>query len=201
MQAPCEENGLVDGVIMWQATGVEGGHDDRAPAWDEDSRRASLRRLAIGAQVTNLPHKLPLVRNKSRRILVKQVMKTLICLLLLTGLTLSAGELAGKWSGKFDITTADGEPKPDSAVMNLKVDGTKVTGTAGPNEDQQWTIRNGKLEAGKLTFDVVLEGNGDDKGTLVFDLVFDGETIRGSAVGTSPGGEKMSAKVDLKRVS
>src|ERR1039458_4142307 len=31
VQAPCEENGLVDGVIMWQATGVEGGHDDRVP--------------------------------------------------------------------------------------------------------------------------------------------------------------------------
>ena len=129
-------------------------------------------------------------------------MKTLICLLLLTGLTLSAADLAGKWSGKFDITTADGETKPDSAVMSLKVDGTKVTGTAGPNEDQQWTIRNGKLEAGKLTFDVVMEGdNGDDKGSLVFDLVFDGETIRGSASGTGDNGEKMSAKVDLKRAS
>ena len=94
-------------------------------------------------------------------------MKTLICLLLLTGLTLSAGELTGKWSGKFDITSPDGEVKPDSAVMNLKVDGTKVTGTAGPNEDQQWTIRNGKLEAGKLTFDVVPEGD-EDKGALRF---------------------------------
>jgi len=128
-------------------------------------------------------------------------MKTLICLLLLTGLTLCAGDLTGKWSGKFDITNSNGETKPDSAVMNLKVDGTKVTGTAGPNEDQQWTIRNGKLEAGKLTFDVVMEGDGDDKGTLVFDLVFDGDTIRGSAAGTGDNGEKMSAKVDLKRAS
>ena len=39
-------------------------------------------------------------------------MKTLICLLLLTGLTLSAGELTGKWSGKFDITKSDGELSP-----------------------------------------------------------------------------------------
>ena len=121
-----------------------------------------------------------------------QVMKTLICLLLLTGLTLSAGELTGKWSGKFDITTADGELKPDSAVMNLKLDGTKVTGTAGPNEDQQWTIKNGKLEAGKLTFEVVPEGD-DDKGLLVFDLVFDGDTIRGTATGHD-GDNKLSAK-------
>ena len=126
-------------------------------------------------------------------------MKTLICLLLLTGLTLSAGELTGKWSGKFDITTADGESKADSAVMNLKLDGTKVTGTAGPNEDQQWTIRNGKLEAGKLTFEVVPEGD-NDKGSLVFDLEFDGETIRGTVSGHD-GDNKLSAKVDLKRAS
>jgi hypothetical protein len=117
----------------------------------------------------------------------------------LTGFTLSAGELTGKWSGKFDITTADGESKADSAVMNLKLDGTKVTGTAGPNEDQQWTIRNGKLEAGKLTFEVVPEGD-NDKGSLVFDLVFDGETIRGTVSGHD-GDNKLSAKVDLKRAS
>ena len=139
-------------------------------------------------------------RNKFGRILVRRIMKTLICLLLLTGLTLSAAELTGKWSGKFDITTADGETKPDSAVMNLKVDGTNVTGTAGPNEDQQWTIKNGKLEAGKLTFEVVPESENGADSLIVFDLVFDGETIRGTATGHD-GDNKLSAKLDLKRVS
>ena len=52
--------------------------------------------------------------------------------------------------------------------MNLKVDGATVTGTAGPNEDQQWTIQNGKLEAGKLTFEVSIEGDGDDNGHARF---------------------------------
>lgn len=69
-----------------------------------------------------------------------------------------------------------------------------------PNDDQQWAIHNGKLEKGKLTFEVLLEGNGGDNGKLVFDLVFDGETIKGSAAGTSPDGDKMSAKVELKRL-
>jgi len=127
-------------------------------------------------------------------------MKTLICLLLMTGLTLSAGELTGKWSGKFDITTAEGENKPDSAFMNLKLDGTTVTGTAGPNEDKQWAVQKGKLEGSRLTFEVTIEGDGGEDGLLVFDLVFDGESIRGTAAGTGQGGEKMSAKVDLKRV-
>ncbi|HLY17366.1 MAG TPA: hypothetical protein VKR61_09080 [Bryobacteraceae bacterium] len=130
-------------------------------------------------------------------------MKTLICLLMLTGLTLTAtaADLTGKWSGKFDVTNANGETKPDEAYMNLKLEGTTVTGTAGPNQDQQWAIRKGKLEDKKLTFEVVIEGDGNDHGMLVFDLVFDGDTIRGSATGTGGDGDKMSAKVDLKRAS
>ncbi|HTQ54750.1 MAG TPA: hypothetical protein VMI94_09840 [Bryobacteraceae bacterium] len=128
-------------------------------------------------------------------------MRALTCfaLVLLTGLTLTAGELTGKWSGKFDITNSQGETKPDEAVMTLKLDGTTVTGTAGPNEDQQWTIRNGKLENGKLTFEVQMDNNGEDNGKISFDLVFDGETIRGTAQGVGRDGEKMSAKLDLKR--
>jgi hypothetical protein len=110
-------------------------------------------------------------------------MKKLFGLLLLTAFALAAGELDGKWSGKFDITHSDGD--------------TKVTGTAGPDETKQWTIKNGKLEEGKLTFQVDTEGGG----SIAFELVFDGDTIRGSATGTGDGGEKMSAKVDLKRVS
>jgi len=128
-------------------------------------------------------------------------MKTLIGCLLLTALTLSAGELTGKWSGKFDITNSQGETKADSAYMDLKLEGAKVTGTAGPNEGQQWTIQNGKLEGTRLTFEVTMLRDGADNGSLVFDLVFDGESLRGSATGTGKGGEKMSAKVDLKRVS
>ena len=124
-------------------------------------------------------------------------MKRLLCALLLTAFALTAGELTGKWSGKFDITNTAGETKPDEAYMNLKLEGAKVTGTAGPNDGEQWPIKNGKLEDGKLTFEVPME----DGGVITFDLVFDGETIRGNANGTGNGGEKMSAKVDLKRAS
>ena len=128
-------------------------------------------------------------------------MKTLSFALLLSALTLSAANLTGKWSGKFDITTPNGETKPDEAYMNLKQEGGTVTGTAGPNEGEQWAIRNGKLEAGKLTFEVVMKDDQEEKGILTFDLVFDGDTIRGNASGSGQGNEKMSAKVDLKRVT
>src|SRR5579863_3116535 len=130
-------------------------------------------------------------------------MRTLITFFMLTALTLTltAGELTGKWSGKFDITNSNGETKPDPAYMSLKLDASTVTGTAGPNEDEQWAIRKGKLEAGKLTFEVVMEEDGGDSGTLVFDLVYDGDTIRGNCTGSGQNGEKMSAKLDLKRAS
>ena len=38
--------------------------------------------------------------------------------------------------------------------MDLKLDGAKVTGTAGPDQSKQWAIKNGKLQEGKLTFEV-----------------------------------------------
>ena len=121
-------------------------------------------------------------------------MKTLICLLLLTAVTLTAGDLTGKWHGKFDVTTSDGDTRSDEAYMDLRVDGTKVTGTVGVGPDHQFAIRNGKLEDSKVTFEADMED------PVVFDLVFEGNTLRGNAIGTAKGGEKMSAKVDLKRV-
>jgi hypothetical protein len=124
-------------------------------------------------------------------------MKKVFGLLLVSSFALIAGDLTGKWSGKFDITNSDGEAKADSAFMNLKLEGKTVTGTAGPNESKQWAIKNGKLEEGKLTFGVEME----DGGSIEFALVFDGDAIRGSAAGTGNGGEKMSAKVDLKRMN
>jgi len=123
---------------------------------------------------------------------------TLSGLLLLSASMLMAGELTGKWHGKFDILGPDGKvTEPDEAYMILKAEGATVTGTAGPNEGDQMPIKNGKLENGKLTFEVAME----DGGVLSFDLTFDGEKITGTANGTGSGGEKMTAKVDLKRTS
>jgi len=79
--------------------------------------------------------------------------------------------------------------------MDLKLSGNAVTGTAGPNEGEQMAIRNGKLEGNKLTFDLE-----DDGGTISVDLVFDGDSIRGTATRKGPGVE-WSAKLNLKRAS
>jgi hypothetical protein len=135
-------------------------------------------------------------REQMRGICVSGLMKQLFSLLLLASFALSAGELTGKWSGSFTATTPSGETKEDSAYLVFKVEGANVTGTAGPNEEKQWAIKNGKLEAGKLTFKVEI----DDGRSFTFDLVFDGDTVRGTSVGVDEDGTKISAKVDLKRM-
>jgi hypothetical protein len=124
-------------------------------------------------------------------------MKKLVSLLLLSAWAFGASDLTGKWSGSFDITNASGETKADMAYMDLKEQDGKVTGTAGPNSEKQWPLLNGKLDGGKLAFEVQT----DDAGVLVFDLTFDGEAIDGTCTGTGNGGEKLSAKVHLKRSS
>ena len=120
--------------------------------------------------------------------------KVLICVLF-SVFALQAAELTGKWSGSFDITNSEGETKADTAYMDLKETGGAVTGTAGPNSEKQWSLRKGKLDGQKLTFEVPM----DDGGVLAFELTFDGTSIQGTCTGTGDGGEKMSAKVNLKR--
>lgn len=121
--------------------------------------------------------------------------KALCSLLLLSSVAFAAGGLTGNWSGSFDISTSDGESHADSAYLILKEKGGVVQGTAGPNIDKQWEIKNGKLDGNKLTFEVQA-----DQGVIKFDLVFDGESIKGVASGERPDGTKMTAKVDVKRV-
>src|SRR5882724_6311083 len=101
-----------------------------------------------------------------------------LALMLLMAAVAFAGELTGKWSGSFDTVAPDGSTNPGPAYMDLKVAGQAVTGTVGPNESDQREISKGKLEGSKLTFEVV---QGPGGAPLKFDLVFDGETIKGTA--------------------
>lgn len=120
-------------------------------------------------------------------------MTRIVLCLLLTAAGLFA-EVTGKWSGSFDITGPDGQTRPDTAFLNLKQDGANLTGTAGPNEEKQFDIRNGKVDGGKILFEVALE----DGGVLKFELALENEHIKGTASGQM-GDEKMTAKIDVTR--
>ena len=104
-------------------------------------------------------------------------------------------DVSGKWSGSFDVTGPDGETKADTAFLNLKQEGGKITGTAGPNEEKQFDIKTGKIDGDKIALEVVME----DGGVLTFDLALAEDHIKGDVKGQM-GDEKMTAKLDVTRV-
>ena len=125
-------------------------------------------------------------------------MKVLACFLLLLGLALSAAaaDITGTWSGSFNITGPGGETKESDALLVLKQNGSEITGTVGPNEDQRHPIAKGKIEGNKITLETA---GGDDHPAIKFELVLEGDHIKGDASG-SHDGQTMKAKLDVTRV-
>jgi hypothetical protein len=120
-------------------------------------------------------------------------MKTLAftLLLCLAAMTAFAADVTGKWSGTF---SPEGD-NPSNAYLILKQSGATLTGSAGPDENQQWPITNGKIEGNHITGDVTSpEG-------MVFkiDVTVDGDKITGQANATREG-QTMKAKIELTRV-
>lgn len=112
-------------------------------------------------------------------------------LIALFAMTALAADVTGKWSGTFAPEGQD----PSGAFVVLKQSGTTLTGTAGPDEGQQWPLSNGKIEGNRITGEVT---NPDG---LVFklNLTLDGDHIRGD-VNASRDGQPMKGKVELTRV-
>jgi hypothetical protein len=48
----------------------------------------------------------------------------------------------------------EAKTKEQRFYANLRQSGAEITGTAGPNEDQQWPIQKGKIDGGKVTFEI-----------------------------------------------
>ena len=123
-------------------------------------------------------------------------MRTLLCFLMLAalaGLALADVDVTGKWSGSFNATNPNGETKESTAVLVLKQSGSEITGTVGPNEDEQFPIQKGKIDGDKITLEA------DDKGrTMTFNLVLAAGRITGEAQ-MSRDGLSMKAKIDVSR--
>jgi hypothetical protein len=124
-------------------------------------------------------------------------MKALLCILALAVFALAAPpdlDLSGKWTGSFNITSPDGEQHDSTIVMVLKQKGAEITGTAGPNEEEQFPIANGKVAGEKITMEV-LRPEGP---SVKFELAIAGDRIKGAA-NMSNNGETRTAKVDVGR--
>ena len=112
--------------------------------------------------------------------------------LLLATVLLAAEDLTGKWSGSFNMTL-DGQTREDAVYMVLKQNGAELTGTAGPNLNQQWPILKGKIEGDKVTFEVQT-----DEPLIKFDLTLAEGHLKGNAKAEHQG-RSMQAVVDAQR--
>jgi hypothetical protein len=128
----------------------------------------------------------------TKEMTMKKFVRVIGFALLLAAAVLAADDLTGKWAGSF-IMTADGETKDSTAYMVLTQKGTELTGTVGPNADQQWPILKGKVEGNKVTFDVQSDGP-----LVKFELTLADGHMKGEAKAEFEG-KAMKAVIDVQR--
>jgi hypothetical protein len=124
-------------------------------------------------------------------------MKLLLCLIFVALASLPAAadvNVTGNWTGTFTAVGPNGETKDSTALLVLKQEGNKITGTAGPNEQERYQIVKGSIEGNKISLDL----NEEDH-TVHFDLTLADDRITGEANATTPDGRQLHAKLDVKR--
>jgi hypothetical protein len=123
-------------------------------------------------------------------------MRILVCFLILAafaGFAAADADVTGKWSGSFNVVAQDGQTKESTALLVLKQNGSEITGTVGPNEDERHEITKGKIEGDKITLE-----SADGGITIKFDLALAGDRMTGD-VNAAGEGRTMKAKIDVTR--
>src|SRR5215469_277992 len=123
-------------------------------------------------------------------------MRILLCFLVLValaGIAVADVNVTGKWSGSFNVVGPDGQTKDATALLVLKQTGTEITGSVGPNEEEQHTITKGKIEGDKISLESV-----DGEISIKFELTLSGDRITGD-VNAAGEGRTMKAKLDVAR--
>jgi hypothetical protein len=110
-------------------------------------------------------------------------------------LALCAPNVTGKWSGTLQMD-GQNDAKPAYSIFNQ--DGNKLSGSVGPNEDEQDSFEGGEVEGDKLTFDVPQGPNGE--GSIHVQLELKGDQMIGRATWSGPSPHTGSGKISLKRV-
>ena len=123
-------------------------------------------------------------------------MKAFLCFLILAafaGVAMADGGITGKWTGSLNMTSPNGETRESTALLVLKQNGAEITGTVGPNEEEQVPIVKGKIEGDKITMEAEHDGH-----SIKFDLVLAADRITGEA-NMSGEGQTAKAKLDVTR--
>lgn len=78
-------------------------------------------------------------------------MKRTLAIVLLYAVHSVAGDVTGKWSGTFKVSGGD---HSIPQIVILKQDGNRLTGSAGPDAEEQYPIENGKDEGDHVKFEL-----------------------------------------------
>ena len=116
---------------------------------------------------------------------------TQLLLVALAAATFTAADTTGTWTGTLTPSGGDGQSHPAHIV--LKQEGTMLTGTAGPDTQEQRPIQNGKTENGTVMFEVQ-----NDNSVMTFVLKQDGDVMTGD-VTRERDGQKQTATLSVKR--
>ena len=122
-------------------------------------------------------------------------MKKFLPALLLIALAAFGADVTGKYTGTVEFQNPDGEKHKGEVYMDLKQDGDKLTGVAGPSDSDAFPIANGKVDGDTLTFDVAPHGP-----AMVMKMVLkhDNGKLKGEATSEREG-VKMKALFELTR--
>jgi hypothetical protein len=120
-----------------------------------------------------------------------------LCLFLFLPLLLVAGDISGKWSGSIEVADNAGGGSITTPVRaEFQQKANLVSGKIGRREDEQAeTIRNGKIEGSKISFEV---SSVETTSAMRFSLVLEGDRLEGEMKGTVDSGE-IVGKVRLTR--
>lgn len=72
-------------------------------------------------------------------------------IIVLLAVSAMASELTGTWSGTFKVSGGD---HSTPQIIRLKQDGKTLTGSAGPELEEQYPIENRKVDGDRVTFEV-----------------------------------------------
>src|SRR4051812_44494831 len=102
-------------------------------------------------------------------------MKALLFAFLLSALTLCGADVTGKWAGTLEMKDAQGELHTMPAYLIIKEENGKLTGSGGPNAQDQPGVLAGTVAGNVLNFTVDHDGR-----IMKFRLTRDGDDLKGS---------------------
>jgi hypothetical protein len=120
-----------------------------------------------------------------------------LCLFLCLPLLLAGDDISGRWSGSIEVAdNAGGSSITTPVRAEFQQRANLVSGKIGRREDEQSeTIRNGKVEGTKISFEV---SSVETTSAMKFNLVLQGDHLEGEMKGTVDSGE-IVGKVRLTR--